>query len=178
MATPLETNTAELEGLLQDVYNLPDRSSGGSSEPDLVIGLNWRNTNTMRSPFTDNESYRYNVNDVSIESGSVLAVVEKLQQNQPVNVLLKEVHTYNDYVWSRTVAEASQVFLTHEADYGTISYPDTPLVRLGCVFFCWRELYFMQYKNGGPSVYGITFDATTGEVATYCATRITHEGVY
>lgn len=177
MATPLEMNTTELEGLLQDVYNLPNRSSDGSSEPDLVIGLNWRNTSTSRYPFTNNEDYRYNVEDVSVESGSVSAVVEKLQQNQHVKVVLKEVHVYNEYIWSKTVAEASQVFLTHSADYGTISYPDTPLIELGCVFFAWKDAYFMQQKSGQPCMFGITFDTTTGEVSSYCATKITCDGL-
>lgn len=35
MATPIETNTEELQEILQTVYNLP--MAGGSSEPDLVI---------------------------------------------------------------------------------------------------------------------------------------------
>ena len=39
MSTPIETNTEELQEILQTVYNLP-MAGGGSSEPDLVIHFN------------------------------------------------------------------------------------------------------------------------------------------
>lgn len=171
MSTPMETNTEELRNILQQVYGLPDAGSGGSGEPDLVIGLNWRNPNTQKNAVAGDPEFRHNVDDVSIESGSVAAVVEKLQQNQPVRVLLKEVNFYNMNRWSKAAIEAAQVFL----QYGEgIEYPDTPLTRLGCIFYAWGIPSILEWPAASPVALGITFDTATGAVNTYTATELTH----
>ena len=54
MSTPIETNTEELQEILNTVYNLP-MAGGGSSEPDLVIQFddpNWDGVKTDYSQFT------------------------------------------------------------------------------------------------------------------------------
>lgn len=82
MATPLEMNTTELEGLLQDVYNLPDRNSGGSSEPDLVI--------TPGDDFAFNKSSQnqtYNVSKISFDPSEVVSTYEKLIAGKDVRVV-------------------------------------------------------------------------------------------
>ena len=118
MATPIETNTEELQEILQTVYNLP-MAGGGSSEPDLVIGLNVDNIKLC--PDGSSAPHRsldhMTLDDVSILSGSVSATAEKIKQGLPVKVLLNEVHFYWDNRWSIGVGEASGVQLVSEAVY-------------------------------------------------------------
>ena len=84
MSTPIETNTEQLQEVLQQVYNLPSRS-GGSTTPDLVI-------NYEEPPGYDQEGTYYDW--TSIESMDFNGLVEKLQNQEPVNVHIKAIGYY------------------------------------------------------------------------------------
>ena len=170
MATPIETNTEELQEILQTVYNLP-MAGGGSSEPDLVIGLNVANT-TSKTPTSSSSEYRYHLEDVSIVSGSVATVVEKLNRNEPVRVLMREVNFYSETSWSNGDAEASQVHLVHGTD-NRVEYPDTPVVALACVFYTYDIPSISIDMWGSPAMIIILFDANTGNPVHYAVYPIT-----
>lgn len=86
MSTPIETNTEELRGVLNDVYNLPNRSTGGSSEPDLVI--EFIDVDPERRGMNNHPEYfSYDAND------AIIRVVEKLRAKKPVNCIL---NSYRD----------------------------------------------------------------------------------
>lgn len=77
MSTPIETNTEELQEILQTVYNLP-MAGGGSSEPDLVIVFddgNWDGVKSDYSQFT-------------FDSADVVNTFNKLITPQPINCVL------------------------------------------------------------------------------------------
>lgn len=77
MATPIETNTEGLEGILQQVYNLPNRSTGGSSGPDLVISA-------------PEDFFDYDDPDFSLlvfDSAQVVATYQKVLAGEGANVL-------------------------------------------------------------------------------------------
>ena len=89
MSTPIETNTEELQEVLQQVYNLPNRS-GGSTTPDLVIS------------FVANEGDSYLTPDsvvasnFSIKSGSVQSTYTKLMNREEVKVILEHEYWYGN----------------------------------------------------------------------------------
>lgn len=164
MSTPIETNTEELRGILEDVYNLPARNGG--SQPDLVIGLNVENPKACPdgTSVPNRDLDWMTLDDVTILSGSVSTTVEKFKQGFPVRVLLKDVHFYWGDVWFRSIAEASDVVLeSHDANF-----PEEDRLRLTTTFFV---------SNCGscltaPTYMRITFDAATGEVLYYYCKKI------
>ena len=161
MSTPIETNTEELQDLVNRVYNLPNIGGSGIVQPDLVIGVNFRNTNANKYMFSTNTSRRYSVDDISIESGSVAAVAEKLRQGLPVRVVMREVNFYNEYLWARGYTEASQVYIAHTDD--VVTYPDSPEVALNCFFVTQSLVTAYEWSGVQPCYFTITFDITTGE---------------
>jgi hypothetical protein len=77
MSTPIETNTEELQEVLQQVYNLPNRS-GGSTTPDLVIPVDFKSFETIEET------------DIGeVDSSAVIATQNKLSNGEAVNVLIK-----------------------------------------------------------------------------------------
>ena len=80
MSTPIETNTEELQEILQTVYNLPN-AGGGSSAPDLVIR-------------TSDEFYVWTIGSgwsadkVTYNPDEVTSVYEKLKAGKDVKVIL------------------------------------------------------------------------------------------
>ena len=116
MSTPIETNTEQLQEVLQQVYNLPSRS-GGSTTPDLVLGINAENTKTGWYQLDESR-----LSDISIISGSVSAVAEKLKQGITPRILLKALEFYANNEWSIGLAEASQVALRAVETYPSDSY--------------------------------------------------------
>lgn len=165
----IENNTEQLQEILQTVQDLP---MAGSSEPDLVIGVNVANTQS-KNPLAGVESYRYHVEDISIEGGSVAAVVEKLKQNKPVRVLMREINFYGLREWSNGDSEASQVHLIHDSD--DISYPETPANGLVCFFYTYSCPSVAVNRWGNPVMIQIAFDVNTGSAVHYAATEITHK---
>lgn len=165
----IENNTEQLQEILQTVQDLP---MAGSSEPDLVIGVNVANTQS-KSTLADNEAYRYHREDISVESGSVAAVAEKLKQNKPVRVLMREINFYNGQCWSNGDAEAIQVHLIHIAN--GISYPETPAAGLICIFCTYSYPSLVTNLYCDPVMIKIAFDLNTGSAVFYAATKVTHD---
>lgn len=163
MATPIETNTSGLQEILQTVYNLP-MAGGGSSEPDLVIGLNIANTKMWTDNSTEggNKFARnlsdMNTNDVSIVSGSVAATADKVKQGLPVKVLLQTIHFYWSDSWYQTMGEANDVVV-----YNTTTYPTENTSILCAVFF----LGNMAYGSALPCYVRFNFDIATGATRSY-----------
>lgn len=82
MSSPIKTNTEELQNILQQVYNLPDRSSG-SAEPDLVI------TPDENFSFNDVMSGNpYNIKQILFNPTAVISTYEKLSEGKDVRVVL------------------------------------------------------------------------------------------
>ena len=77
MRTPIETNTAELQEILQTVYNLP-MAGGGSAEPDLVIGLDT----------SDSMQISERIETVTFDSEAVINTYNKLLSGETVNCVL------------------------------------------------------------------------------------------
>lgn len=79
MSTPIETNTEELQAVLQQVYNLPNRS-GGSEGYDLIIDQNSvaADINTAAS-----------VDNFVITKGSLLDVWQKVQNGEKVKACVR-----------------------------------------------------------------------------------------
>ena len=77
MSTPIETNTEELQEILQTVYNLP-MAGGGSSEPDLVIGLDT----------SDSQEITGSPEKLTFESADVINAYNKLLSGETVNCVL------------------------------------------------------------------------------------------
>ena len=162
MSTPIETNTEELQEVLDSLYGLNMAAvGGGSSEPDLVIGLNVENTKVYPdgSSAPNRHLGMMTLDDVTILSGSVSATVEKIKQGLAVRVLLKDVHFYWSNFWLRSVAEASHVVLESSDAY----YPDEGYLSLTVAFFVSNGGGFMT----SPAYMFIRFDAVTGEVLYY-----------
>lgn len=81
MSTPIETNTEQLQEVLQQVYNLPNRS-GGSNSYDLIIPIN---ALTMQS---------LTASDIGeIDYDAVAATKAKLTNGETVKVLIKGLVT-------------------------------------------------------------------------------------
>lgn len=81
MATPIETNTEELQEILNTVYNLP-MAGGGSSEPDLVItaaeNFAWANPNQYPT---------YNWGKILFDPNAVISTYEKHMAGKDVRAV-------------------------------------------------------------------------------------------
>lgn len=84
MSTPMETNTEELREILQQVYDLPEAGSGGSAEPDLVIGFDDANWEGITGP-----------DQFTFDQDAVVATYNKLLTGQTVNCVLNAVYWPN-----------------------------------------------------------------------------------
>ena len=80
--TPIETNTEELQEILQTVYNLP-MAGGGSSEPDLVITVD--NSSSSTTMNNHPEKFAFNSDDA-------ISVYNKLLTGQTVNCVLNSAY--------------------------------------------------------------------------------------
>ena len=108
MATPIETNTSELQEILQSVYNLPNANSGGSDTPDLVIKL----TAPRESNLTE-----VVVSNFFVESGDVSAVIAKVRTFENPTIILKMDYYYGDFRYVG-IATASSVLYLEEGNDG------------------------------------------------------------
>lgn len=129
----------------------------GSSEPDLVIGVNVSGQNMVY--FT-----QMGIEDVSIVSGSVSDAVNKVKQGLPVKVIMTDIHYYSTGMWSRGIAEAIYVSLSVQET----SFPSDTYDNLSVVFrilhrpgtsFGWDVTPFFDVHIG--------FDLSTGEVCKF-----------
>lgn len=80
MSTPIETNTEELQEILQTVYNLP-MAGGGSSEPDLVIGFDDSNLEGIARP-----------DQFTFDQTAVVNTYNKLLSGETVNCVLNAIY--------------------------------------------------------------------------------------
>ena len=94
MSTPIETNTEQLQEVLQQVYNLPSRSGGNT--PDLVLGFNTENTKHYLN------SYQITAEDFTIKSGSALSTYTKMKNREEVKVILEVDTFYGSSVFTST----------------------------------------------------------------------------
>ena len=82
----IETNTEELQEILQQVYDLPNRSSGGSSEPDLVINVRMPQGSYLTQEYFDDIVVTF--------SGSVEDTYAKLSNREDVKVVVNHDYYY------------------------------------------------------------------------------------
>ena len=83
MATPMETNTEELQEILNTVYNLP-MAGGGSSEPDLVITA----TEDFAWAKPDNDPTS-NFAKILFDPNAVISTYEKHMAGKDVRAVLR-----------------------------------------------------------------------------------------
>ena len=107
MGTPIETNTTELQEILQTVYNLP-MAGGGTSEPDLVIKLTvpWHGSLTEAA-----------ASNFSVESGDVSTVIAKVRNFENPTIILKTDYYYWELRYVG-IATASSVLYLEEGNDG------------------------------------------------------------
>lgn len=132
----------------------------GNSEPDLVIGLNVSNTKVKSddNPNAARNLSRMTVDDVSIVSGSVSAVAEKVRQGLPVKVLLRNIHFYWDDIWYQNIGEANDVMVCNKA-----AYPNENATSLIAVFF----LNDVGLSATAPCLVRFAFDIATETPTVY-----------
>lgn len=98
MSTPIETNTEQLQEVLQQVYNLP-LAGGSSSTPDLVIKYeapsgSYFSTDTVRER-------------LSVESMNFDSLVGKLQNLENVVCHIKTIAYYANVKYSGVITAES-----------------------------------------------------------------------
>lgn len=148
MSTPIETNTEQLQEVLQQVYNLPNRSGG--SAWDCVITSDWRPwySDSQNAPFY-------------VESGSLLSVWEKGNRGEKPNVLFRYLGEYEgDYF--HYFCEASHVYcFGYGVEDGECA--DTP-ARLQIDFFADGE--YLKLESTSQA------DITSNTITTYTAKKL------
>ena len=82
MSTPIETNTEELQGVLDRMYNLPNLGGSGKVSWDCVISVSGTNLDFDELEFT-------------VVSGSLRSVFDKLSRGEKPNVILRHFMTYD-----------------------------------------------------------------------------------
>lgn len=165
MSTPIETNTEELQDIVNRVYKLPNIGGSGSSAADLVIGLNVANTRLPTSQTKNNPHFnKFTVDDISIESGSISTVAAKVQQGIPIKVLLKEIHFYNSTLWSMGICESTHVSVCSVDK----TYPTDVYDYLQVTFFAsdFPEID-SEWGGSGPIRLKMVFNIETGSPVYY-----------
>ena len=82
MSTPIETNTEELQEILQTVYNLPNAGGSGKVSWDCVIESSGTYLEGGKIKFT-------------VVSGSLRSVFDKLTSGEKPNVILRHYYDYD-----------------------------------------------------------------------------------
>lgn len=159
MATPIETNTEELQEILQTVYNLP-MAGGGSAEPDLVItateNFGWD------SPSTNQD---YNLAKIAFDPNAVISMYEKHMAGKDVRAAFRGYLYLNS--WSppiMTAYHSSRVigYGPEVSDYQGKHYL---VVRFQIARFYW----FMSNDNGDEILeyrFSISSDMSTANYDT------------
>ena len=161
MSMPIETNTEELQDIVNYVYNLPN-IGGKSSQPDLVIGLNVENTKVCPddSSTPNRNFFDMTEEDIVVLQGSVSTVADKINQGLPVKIALKVVHFYWSNSWFRSVAESSHALVVNS----NVEYPSENSQYLSIAFFV-SEFGFVAPAH--PLLVHISFNVETGAVHAY-----------
>ena len=102
----IETNTEELQEILQQVYDLPDRNAGGSSKPDLILYPN-DNYDTYNGPTESTVSY---------DQAKVISVYQKALSGQDASVTISGRIAFNSgYRYNDRVVHRSYMIIANEA---------------------------------------------------------------
>lgn len=158
MSTPIETNTEELQEILQTVYNLP-MAGGGSSEPDLVItpGEDFRFSPASTSNPT------FNISKISFDPSAVISTYEKLIAGKDVRVVFTgRILLNSDVPMIMTTYPALRVLA-----YGT-EVTSSSVPALVVRFQCANGYFFMSTSGGWSDMeYRFLINSATGEVTLY-----------
>lgn len=140
MSTPLETNTEELQEILRQVYDLPDRSSVGGSY-DLEIGMTckWFEPDPLNERCTIDFSYDHE---------QVAAVCEKMVNGENPSVIVRGAEVEFD---SGGVYEVA--FHPFQVRGGAWDYKGTTTIRC---YRLWVE--FIAYNSSQNSHGTFTLD--------------------
>lgn len=152
MATPIETNTEELQEILQTVYNLP-MAGGGSAEADLVLtateNFSWD------SPSTNED---YNLSKIAFDPNAVISMYEKHSAGKDVRATLRGLFYLNSYSPRFTASCPSDRIITY-------AEVDDSLHYLVVRFHFARNYFFLSADNGYFSIeYRFAIDPSTGAV--------------
>lgn len=166
MATPIETNTQELENILQQVYDLPNRASGGTDGYDLVIGLDLKGKRDSEGYLK--QLYDARPEDVSIISGSITNVKSKIEQKAPPRVALYFLYYYDNQLYYEGFAQAYHV---SAARYEGSGYVNDDIHTH--FFTGWYPPSFNEFAD-----VKITLDSETGLVTQFGIGKFMGESQY
>ena len=155
MSTPIETNTEELQEILQTVYNLPT-AGGGSSEPDLMI--------TPLENFALNTALinsTYNIRQISFDTSEIVSTYEKLIAGKDVRAVLTGALAFNSaYPPFMTTCPSMRVIAYGRDTHGGTS--NWLVVRFRYV----NAYAFLSADYGTTDIeYRFEINPNTGEVA-------------
>jgi hypothetical protein len=139
-----------------------------------VIGLNVANTKTPETQDRDHwpSTTDFNLSDVSIESGSLEAVKEKILNGITPKIVLKEITFYDNALWSRIIGEPVQAALCNTEE----NYPSSNCNALNLIFVRMVSPETgISYGLTSPSIAAIVIDIDleTGEPMHYVCTWLT-----
>ena len=152
MSTPIKTNTEELQEILQTVYNLPNASGGGSTEPDLVITYN----NPINGESFSNPSF------CSFDNAAVVDTYSKLLAGQTVNCVLNSEY----WIHSGTMVKASSPHVTAHA-----AAESNNSARVGCMIVYFKLWH--QWNPMGLALVEIEFDIHGDDTASVTRCYVT-----
>lgn len=150
MSTPIETNTAELQEILQTVYNLP-MAGGGSAEPDLVIGFDDSNGIGVDNP-----------DQITFDPTEVIATYNKLLDGQTVNCVLNAIYFPDSGAPAHASCPQMSAFARNNGGaYGTLQIYFN-LVRYYTLNGIWTfRIDFNIYRDGRVENSYASFTATS-----------------
>lgn len=145
MSTPIETNTEELQEILQTVYNLPN-AGGGSSAPDLVIGLDTSDLLTITSQ----------TERLTFDSADVVNAYNKLLSGETVNCVLNaKYHIHSGPAVSASSPQITVYATSEDGNSARVGYVD--------VFF---NLWYNYYGFEGTILVVIEFNIHSNNTAS------------
>lgn len=145
MVTPIETNTEELQEILQTVYNLP-MAGGGSSAPDLVIGLDTSDSLTIT-----NQTER-----LTFDSADVVNAYNKLLSGETVNCVLNaKYHIHSGPAVSASSPQITVYAMSEDSNSARVGYVE--------VYF---NLWYDYSGFTGTILVGIEFNIHSNNTAS------------
>ena len=124
MSTPIETNTEELQEILQTVYNLPNAGGSGSSKPDLTI-------KTAEGFDFVHDSNKY-IN-VTIDPNEVVSTYDKLKSGKDVRATLTGSMPLSQYYGDIIATYPAERVLCYVQDWDLVKRLVVRF-RIPCVF--------------------------------------------